>query len=38
LAKQVVYLAPGILAKPDADPAIRQALLARMERDVELAA
>jgi hypothetical protein len=38
LAKQVVYLAPGILAKLDADPAIRQALLARMERDAELAA
>jgi hypothetical protein len=27
LAKQVVYLAPGILAKLDADPAIRQAVL-----------
>jgi hypothetical protein len=38
LAKQVVYLAPGILAKLDADPAIRQALLARLERDAELAA
>ena len=24
MAKQVVYLAPGILAKLDADPAIRQ--------------
>jgi len=38
LAKQVVYLAPGILAKLDADPAIRQAVLALMERDAELAA
>jgi hypothetical protein len=28
LAKQVGYLAPGILAKLDADPAIRQAVLA----------
>ena len=38
MAKQVVYLAPGILAKLDADPAIRQAVLALMERDAELAA
>jgi hypothetical protein len=38
LAKQVVYLAPGILAKLDADPAIRQAVLALMERHAELAA
>ena len=38
MAKQVVYLAPGILAKLDADPAIRQAVLAPMERDAELAA
>jgi hypothetical protein len=38
LAKQVVYLAPGILAKLDADPAIRQAVLALTERDAELAA
>jgi hypothetical protein len=38
LAKQVVYLAPGILAKLGADPAIRQAVLALMERDAELAA
>jgi hypothetical protein len=30
LAKQVVYLARGILAKLDADPAIRRAVLARM--------
>jgi hypothetical protein len=30
LAKQVVYLAPGIFAKLDADPAMRQAVLARM--------
>ena len=34
LAKQVVYLAPSILAKLDADPAIRQAVLALIERDV----
>jgi hypothetical protein len=32
LAKRVVYLAPGILAKLDADPAIRQAVPALMER------
>jgi len=38
LAKQVVYLAPRILAKLAADPAIRQAVLAPMERDAELAA
>jgi hypothetical protein len=38
LAKQVVYLAPGILAKLDADPAIREAVPALMERDAELAA
>jgi hypothetical protein len=38
LAKQVAYLAPGILAKLGADPAIRQAVLALMERDAELAA
>ena len=37
MAKQVVYLAPGILAKLAADPAIRQAVLAPMERDAELA-
>jgi len=34
LAKQVVYLAPRVLAKLAADPAIRQAVLALMERDV----
>jgi len=38
LAKEVVYLAPGILARLDADPAIRQAVLALMARDAELAA
>ena len=38
MAKQVVYFAPGILAKLDADPAIQQAVLALMERDAELAA
>ena len=38
MAKQVVYLAPRILAKLAADPAIRQAVLAPMERDAELAA
>jgi hypothetical protein len=32
LAKQVVYLGPGILAKLDADPAIRKA----MHRDRQL--